>query len=130
VAAAHPTDPVNPAQLLQAFMIITEGRRPDDPDEPEHLTRLETTAILGRVADQLGTGPHVTNDLFHRCCAIANFFAVAENRLLVGVDESNPNPNIWIAAATASVQQVLTGGLACDTFDPVEFAAALRGLEN
>jgi hypothetical protein len=111
-------------------MIITEGRSPDDPDEPEHLTRLETAAILGRVADQLGTGPHLTTDLFRRCCAIANFFAVEENRLLVGVDENNPDPNIWIAAATASVQQVLTGGLACDTFDPVDFAAALRRLEN
>jgi hypothetical protein len=106
-------------------MIITEGRCPDDPDEPEHLTWPETAAILGRVADQLGTGPHVTTDLFRRCCALANFFAVEENRLLVGVDESNPDPDIWIAAAAVSVQQVLIGGLACDTFDLREFSAAL-----
>jgi hypothetical protein len=61
---------------------------------------------------------------------MAYFFAVEANRQLIGVDESQPELAIWLAAATAPVYQVLIGGLACDTFDPREFAAAVKARAN
>jgi hypothetical protein len=76
------------------------------------------------------TPPRATTVLFRRCCAMCNFFAVEANRLLVGVeDEGQPEPPVWAAAATAPVHRVLNAGLACDTFDPREFAA-VRGKGN
>ena len=92
---ARRTDQVNPKQLLLAFLITTEGNLPNDPDEPERLTVAEAAAILSRIADQLGISPPVASDLFRRCCAMANFFAVESNRKLVGVDdEGQPEPAV------------------------------------
>ena len=46
--------------------------------------------------------------------------------LIHGVDDAKPPPAVWTAAANAPVHQAIVDGLACDTFDPREFAAVMN----
>jgi hypothetical protein len=122
---APSADPVDPEQLLRAFLVMTEDGPPDD-DASQNLTASEASDIVARIQSRLGTEPDVTTDLFRRCCAMANLFADAANRMLVGIDDAKPDPAVWLAAASAPVHQVTIDGLDCDTYDPQEFAAAVR----
>jgi hypothetical protein len=107
MAAIRPAEPVDPALLLQAFLIVSGGYGQDEPDEPRRLTEGEAAALLDRISGDLGTSPQVTMALFRRCCALANFLSVAGNRELIGVDdEARPQPAVWAAAASVPVHQV------------------------
>jgi hypothetical protein len=58
-----------------------------------------------------------------------HFFAIESNRAMAAVDKCKPRLSIWAAAAIAPVHRAIVGGMACDTFDPRELAAALRERE-
>jgi hypothetical protein len=126
---AQPADPVDPDQLLLAFLVMTEDLPPDD-EAPQKLTASEAIDIIERMQSRLGTEPQVATNLFRRCCAMANFLAIESNRMLIGVDDAKPDPAVWVAAASAPVHQVMIEGLACDTYDLREFAAAVRQRRN
>jgi hypothetical protein len=112
--------------MLKAFLIITDSHAPGDPDDPERLDMMAASKLLDRLAADLDVQPQVAMDLYRRCCAMGNFFAVDSNRELAGVDDAKPRPAIWTAAANVPVHQAMVDGVACDTFDPGEFAAAAR----
>jgi hypothetical protein len=121
-----PADRVDPEQLLRACLVITDRHKPDDASAPDRLNMPETIDLLDKIAVELGVAPWSAMNLFRRCCAMGNFFAVESNRAMAGIDDAKPGPAIWAAAATAPVHKVIIDGLACDTFDPREFAAAVR----
>jgi len=118
--------PVDPEQLLQACLIITDVQGPEESGEPMRLSMAAAMELLDRIGHRLGVAPWGALDLFRRSCAIANFLAVASNRTVAGIDDEKLPPTVWTAAARAPVHQAVVGGLACDTFDPREFAAALK----
>jgi hypothetical protein len=126
----RPAEPVNPDCLLQAFFIILKGSRPDESDAAVRLTEADAGRLLERIAGEVGASPQMAMDLFRRCCAVMNFFAVASNRELVGANETKPAPAICSAAARVTVHHVIIDDMACDTFDPREFAAALKQRES
>jgi hypothetical protein len=123
-------DPVDPEQLLKAFLIISNTHGPGDPDDPERLSMSATTELLDRIKSELDVKRQSAMDLFRRCRAMGNFFAVDANRVMTGVDDSQPWPAIWTAAARAFVHQAMVDGMTCDTFDRREFARALGQRES
>jgi hypothetical protein len=125
---SRPANPVDPDQLVAAFVVMSESRPTEE--EEARLTEAEAGAVWQEIMRQLGADPRTTSDLLRRCAAMANFFAEAAHRQMFSVDESKPDASIWWAAATAPVHQSVVGGLACDTFDLEEFAAAVRERGN
>jgi hypothetical protein len=122
---ARPANPVDPDQLVAAFIITSESRPAEE--EEARFTEAEAGDICKEIMRQLGADRRTTSDLFRRCVAMANFFPDVEHRRIFSVDDSTPDAGIWRAAATAPVHQTIVGGLERHTFDLAEFAEAVRG---
>ncbi len=121
---ARSFDSVDCNELLLAFLILTEGACAGSTSQ--QVSGAEANEIIDRIARRLGADKWLAIDLFRRCCAMANFFAVEANCSRIGVDQSKPEPAMWRVAASVPVRRTYIDGAPCYTFDPIEFSAALR----
>jgi hypothetical protein len=119
-----PVGSVDPNQVEAAFVLVVE-RSPPGAGGIRYIVD-QGIVLWAQIRHQINADPQITTDLLRRACAMSNFFSDAASRERFGIDESLPPREIWCGAAAAPVHQRIVEGLAWDTFDAEEFAAALQ----
>jgi hypothetical protein len=137
MAASHPHVPsVDPALLGSALFLFREYLErtaaespPPEEDADEQDFDIDTRAVLGLFADELGTNVHTTLALYLRVTALYRLLARSPSLASLAIDEDQPSgiftENALIAAARLDVAVSQKGEDRTADFDPRQFRDAI-----
>jgi hypothetical protein len=129
--------PVEPALLGSAvflfaeYMARTEAEAvPDEEDDEDEGTEIDTRAVLDLFAEELGTGVQTTLTLYLRITALYRLLAQSPSLADLAIDPEQPGgaltENALIAAARLDLKVRRKGADGAADFDPRQFRAALE----
>ena len=137
MAASHPHVPsVDPALLGSALFLFREYLErtaaespPPEEDADEQDFDIDTRAVLGLFADELGTNVQTTLALYLRVTALYRLLARSPSLASLAIDEDQPSgiftENALIAAARLDVAVSQKGEDRTADFDPRQFRDAI-----
>jgi hypothetical protein len=133
--------PVEPDLLASAVFVFGEylaqlaAETPADEDEDgaaEEDQEIDTSAVLNRFTEELGTSVTVTITLYMRVTALYRLLAASPSLARLAIDQEEPGgaltDDALVAAARLELRVDRDGIQGSADYDPREFREALRGV--